>query len=142
MSTDDIFDTILGNIEVIRTAPPGEYEAVVVGSKRVSNPNNGNKGMEVEFKLLAATGSQDLDGVDLSAEKVRETFWVTPKSARIVRDNLKALAPDITDDVSLGEAFDRLTGRRVYLDLEQMTQDRKGNPLRFPRLNVRAYRAA
>ena len=141
-NTEDIFDTILGDIEIIRSAPNGEYEAVVAGTKRVSNPATGNKGVEVEFKLLAGTSGQDLNGVDLSAEKVRETFWVTPKSARIVRDTIKQLAPDVPDSVSLGEAFDRLVGRRVMVNLEQITQDRQGNPLRFPRLNVKSYRAA
>ena len=142
MSNEDIFDTILGDIEVVRSAPNGQYEAVIKGHKQVKNPNSGNNGMEVDFTLLSPLSGQDMNGVDLSAERVSETFWVTPKSARIVRDSIKRIAPDLADDISLREAFEHLVGRRVILDLEQQTEDRKGNALRFPRLNVKSFKAA
>lgn len=142
MATADIFDTVLGDIPEPKYAPDGKYRALIREVKAAENPNTGNKGRELDFRLLEALSGQDTTGVELSEERVRDTIWVTEKSAFIARETVQKMAPDLLPTVPLKEAFEQLRGREVVIHLKKITTDRTGKPLRFPRLQVDGYEAA
>ena len=140
--TNDIFDVVLGDIQVRRTAPSGKYLAMITEVKEANNPNNGNKGRELHLRLLEAQSGQDLTDVDLTNEQVRDTIWVTAKSQTIARETIQRIAPDTPENMSMREAFENLRGRNVVIHADLITKNMKGEPLRFPRLQVKAYEAA
>ncbi len=140
--TQDVFDTLLGDIQTIKSAPDGTYRALIVDVKEANNPNNGNKGRELHFRLLTPLSGQDMSSVSLQDERVRDTVWVTPKSLNVVRDTvISKIAPDLPATLPIKEAFELLKGRECTITLELETKDRQGNILRFPRHKVKAYAA-
>lgn len=142
MSTADIFDTVLGDIPEPQYAPDGKYRALVTDVKVAENPKNGNRGRELAFRLLEPLSGQDVTGVNLAEERVRDTIWVTDKSSFIARETVQKMAPDITPATKLSEAFEQLRGREVVIHIKKVTTDRNGAALRFPRIQVAGYEAA
>lgn len=140
--TSDVFDTLLGDIQTIKPAPEGTYRVLITDVKEANNPNNGNRGRELHFRLLTPLSGQDMTNVSLQDERVRDTVWVTPKSTSVVRDTvIGKIAPDLPLTLPLREAFELLKGRECTVTLKLETKDRAGAVLRFPRHKVEAYAA-
>lgn len=137
-----IFDEVILNTDTdkpaFRQAPVGDY-LVTVRSARKTKANSGTEGIAMEFTMQEAlTPDLDMDGVDLSRCRLRNTVWVTDKSLDIARRTLARISPE-TVGKSFTDALDILPGSEVVVKLKHQTEDRDGKPLNIPYLEVDGF---
>jgi hypothetical protein len=137
----DLFDTVVSNTAAerpaFRQAPAGDY-LVIVRSAKVVKANSGTQGIELEFTLVDAMHNADMDGVDMSKCRLRDTQWVTDKTLGYVQERLARISPDTVGN-TLRDALDILPGNEVVVSLSHETANRDGTPLNTPRLKVERY---
>jgi hypothetical protein len=137
----DLFDTVVSNTAserpAFRQAPAGDYLAIVRSAK-VVKANSGTQGIELEFTLVDAMHNGDMDGVDMSKCRLRDTQWVTDKTLGYVQERLARISPDTVGN-TLRDALDILPGNEVVVSLSHETANRDGTPLNIPRLKVERY---
>ena len=137
----DLFDTIVANTAAerpaFRQAPPGDY-LVVVRSAKIVKANSGTQGIELEFTMVDAMHDGDMDGVDMSKCRLRDTQWVTDKTLGYVQERLSRISPDTVGN-TLRDALDILPGNETVVTLSHETANRDGTPLNIPRLKVERY---
>jgi hypothetical protein len=142
---NDLFDTVIldeGDLErpAFRQAPPGDYLVMVRDAKRVK-ARTGTEGIELNFTIVEALNVDgDMDGVDLSRCRLRNTIYVTANNVDISRSTIRRIMPELTGkEWSFATVIDDLPGAEVVVQLSHITEDRDGNPLRTPRLEVEKY---
>lgn len=137
----DLFDTVVSNTAAerpaFRQAPVGDYLVVIKAAKAVK-ANSGTQGIELDFTLREAMGSQDLDGVDLAKCRLRDTQWVTEGTLPFVQERLARINPETVGN-SIRDSLDILPGSEVVVSVEHETQNRDGTVLNTPRLTVKRY---
>ncbi len=136
-----LFDEVISNSAAerpaFRQAPPGDYLVAVRGAK-VVKANSGTEGIELEFTLREAMHNEDMEGVDLSKCRLRDTLWVTDKTLDNVKTKLARINSD-TQGGTLRDALDVLPGSEVVVRLSHETHRRDGTPLNTPQLKVEGY---
>jgi hypothetical protein len=137
----DLFDTVVAitatERPAFRQAPPGDY-LVVVRSAKIVKANSGTQGIELEFTILEAMHNGDMEGVDLSKCRLRDTQWVTDKTLGFVQERLARIAPEMLGN-TLRDALDILPGNEAVVKLSHETTNRDGTPLNTPRLKIESY---
>ena len=137
----DLFDTVVANTSAerpaFRQAPPGDY-LVVSRSAKIVKANSGTQGIELDYTILEAMHNGDMEGVDLSKCRLRDTQWVTDKTLGYVQERLSRISPDTVGN-TLRDALDILPGNEVVVTLSHETANRDGTPLNIPRLKVERY---
>jgi hypothetical protein len=142
---NDLFDAVIldeGELErpAFRQAPAGDYRVMVRSAKRVK-ARTGTEGIELDLTLVEPlNGDADMEGVDLSRCRLRNTIWVTANNVEISRSILRRIMPELVGkEWSFATVIDDLPGAEVVVQLSHTTEDRDGNPLRTPRLEVDKY---
>ena len=135
----DLFDTVISATEserpAFRQAPEGDY-LVVVSEAREVTANSGTKGIEMKFTMLENLDpAADMEGVDLSKARLRNTQWVTEKTVDYVQERLGRISPE-TKGQTFREALDILPGSEVVVRVKHITEGRDGKTLRTPWLEV------
>ena len=137
----DLFDTVVAitatERPAFRQAPPRDY-LVVVRSAKIVKANSGTQGIELEFTILEAMHNGDMEGVDLSKCRLRDTQWVTDKTLGFVQERLARIAPEMLGN-TLRDALDILPGNEAVVKLSHETTNRDGTPLNTPRLKIESY---
>ncbi len=141
--SDSLFDSVIsaGNdVErpAFRQAPPGEY-LVKVRSAKNKTASTGTRGIEIDFTLMEVMHTDgDMDGVDLKRCRLTDRIWVSENSVEIARQRLARIAPDLVGK-PFSAAAEELPGAECVVRLKHVTEDRNGETLRIPRLEVAAY---
>lgn len=135
----DLFNTVISantsERPAFRQAPEGDY-LVVVSQAREVTANSGTKGIEMTFTMLENLDpAADMEGVDLSKTRLRNTQWVSEKTVEYVQERLARIAPE-TVGQTFRDALDILPGAEVVARVKHVTQDRQGQTLRTPWLEV------
>lgn len=137
----DLFDTVVSETAserpAFRQAPAGDY-LVIVRSAKIVKANSGTQGIELEFTLVDPMHDNDMDGVDLSKCRLRDTQWVTDKTLGYVQERLSRITTEVVGE-TLRDALDMLPGNEVVVSLSHETANRDGTPLNTPRLKVERY---
>lgn len=134
-----LFDEVIENTEsdrpAFRQAPEGNYLVTVRQARKVS-AKTGTEGIELQFTMQENLDpSADMDGVDLSRCRLRETIWVSEKSIDIARRTLARISPE-TVGKTFTDALDILPGVELVAEVKHITEDRNGQPLNIPYLEV------
>ncbi len=135
----DLFSTIISANEserpAFRQAPEGDYLVVVQQAREVT-ANSGTKGIEMTFTMLENLDpAADMEGVDLTKARLRNTQWVSEKTVEYVQERLARIAPETVGN-TFRDALDILPGAEVVVRVKHITQDRQGKALRTPWLEV------
>lgn len=137
----DLFDTVVSNTAAerpaFRQAPAGDY-LVIVRSAKIVKANSGTQGIELEYTMVDPLHNNDMEGVDLSKCRLRDTQWVTDKTLGYVQERLARISADTVGN-TLRDALDILPGNEVVVSLSHETANRDGTPLNTPRLKVERY---
>lgn len=137
----DLFDTVVSNTAAerpaFRQAPAGDY-LVIVRSAKIVKANSGTQGIELEYTMVDPLHNNDMEGVDLSKCRLRDTQWVTDKTLGYVQERLARISADTVGN-TLRDALDILPGNEVVVSLSHETANRDGTPLNIPRLKVERY---
>jgi hypothetical protein len=137
----ELFDQIIDNAgaerPAFRQAPVGDYLVVVREAKEVK-ANSGTRGIELNFTLLEYLGDGDMDGVDLSKCRARDTLWISEKSVEFAKEKMARITPEVVG-ISFRDSLDVLPGNEVVVRVSHETENRDGTPLRTPRLKVDRY---
>jgi hypothetical protein len=137
----DLFDTVVAETNAerpaFRQAPPGDY-LVTVRAAKIVKANSGTQGIELEYTITEAMHDNDMDGVDLSKCRLRDTQWVTDKTLGYVQERLSRITTEVVGE-TLRDALDMLPGNDVVVNLSHETANRDGTPLNIPRLKVERY---
>lgn len=138
----DLFEKVIESAQAetpsYRQAPVGPYLCVVREAKEVK-AQSGNKGIELTFTLLEALDSEaDMEGVDLSKARLKDTLWVTEKNLPYVQEKISRLSPEAVGQ-TFRDALDILPGSEVVLTIGHITEDKDGKPIRTPWLKVDRY---
>lgn len=137
----DLFDAVVSNTAAerpaFRQAPPGDYR-VTVRSAKIVKANSGTQGIELEFTINEAMHDGDMEGVELSKCRLRNTEWLTEKTLPYVQERFARIAPETVGN-TLRDALDILPGNEVVVTLSHETQNRDGTALNTPRLKVERY---
>lgn len=138
----DLFDTVVSATDAerpaFRQAPEGPYLCTVAQAKQVT-AGTGNKGIELTFTMQEALDpSVDMDGVTLSKCRLRDTQWVTENTIPYVVERLARIAPE-TVGKTFREALDILPGAEVVVIVKHITENKAGETLKTPWLEVSRY---
>lgn len=136
----DLFDTVISATEserpAFRQAPEGDYLVVVSQAREVTSAQKGTKGIELTFTMLENLDADaDMEGVDLSKCRLRNTQWVTENTVQYVQERLSRIAPE-TAGHTFRDSLDILPGAEVVVRVKHITQDRSGKTLRTPWLDA------
>lgn len=136
-----LFDSVIENTESdkppFRQAPEGHYLVTVRQARKVK-ANSGTEGIELQFTMQENLDDADMDGVDLSRCRLRNTIWVSEKSIDIARRTLSRIAPE-TVGQTFTDALDTLPGAEAVVNVTHITEDRNGKALNIPYLEVKGY---
>lgn len=144
----DIFDMTIepgdDSADSRRPCPDGKFLAIVTSVEKAENPNNGNQGLEIKLALREALGGQDMTGVNIERVPVKNTVWVTERSRNVARDRVfyNIMPEERGKALNVKQFAEDAIGRSVIVNLQATTEDRQGNPLKFPRLDVTSYEPA
>lgn len=137
----DMFDSIIENSAserpAFRQAPVGDYLVVVREAKAIKAAS-GTGGIELNFTMLEYFGDADMDGVDLGRCRLRDTLWVSEKSAEFAKEKMVRITSEVVG-LSFRDALDVLPGNEVVVRISHETENRDGTPLKTPRLKVERY---
>ena len=140
-----LFDTVIVDDTTerpaYRQAPPGDYLAMVRSAKRVV-AQTGTEGLELQLTLVEVMKTDgDMEGVELSKARLRDTIWVTENNVQISRDTILRIMPSLRGTPwSFTSIIDELPGAEVIVQVKHVTHDRRtGDELRTPRLEVAKY---
>lgn len=134
-----LFDEVIEHTESdkppFRQAPVGNYLVTVRQARKVK-ANSGTEGIELQYTMQEALDPDaDMEGVDLSRCRLRQTVWISEKSLDIARRTLARIAPE-TVGQTFTDALDILPGAEVVVTVKHITEDRAGQPLNIPYLEV------
>ncbi len=141
--SDSLFDSIVTagddvSRPAFRQAPPGEY-LVRVRSAKNKTASTGTKGIEIEFTLLDVMHTTgDMEGVDLKRCRLTDRIWVSEKSFEIARQNVVRINPAVVG-MPFNQIAEELPGSEVVVKLKHVTENRDGETLNIPRLEVQSY---
>ena len=136
----DLFNSVINaaaDRPAFRQAPVGNYLCIVSSVRKVK-AGTGTEGLEFQFTMTENLDGADLDGVDLSKCRLRDTQWVTEKTMPYVIERLGRIAPEAVG-MSINDAMDILPGSEVVLTVGHQTEDREGKTLKTPWLQVDRY---
>ncbi len=135
---DEVISVTDSDKPAFRQAPEGNYLATVRAARKVK-ANSGTEGIELQFTMQEnLDAGADMDGVDLSRCRLRDTVWVSEKSVDIARRTLSRIAPE-TVGHTFTDALDMLPGAEVVVQVKHQTTDRNGTPRNIPYLEVKGY---
>ena len=136
-----LFDVVISETAserpAFRQAPAGDY-LVIVRSAKIVKANSGTQGIELEYTMVDPMHNNDMEGVDLSKCRLRDTQWVTDKTLGYVQERLSRITTEVVGE-TLRDALDMLPGNEVVVSLSHETANRDGTPLNTPRLKVERY---
>jgi hypothetical protein len=137
-----LFDTVItasdSEAPAFRQAPEGNYLVTVRSAKKVV-ANSGTEGIELQFTMMEnLDDGADMEGVDLSKTRLRNTLWVTENTVERVRRDLARISPETAGE-TFTAALDILPGSEVVVRVKHITEDRQGKALRTPWLDVSSY---
>lgn len=139
--SEDLFDTIISNNTserpAFRQAPEGDY-LVTVREAKIITAGTGTKGIEMTFTIQENLNGADLEGVELSKCRLRDTQYVTDKTAEYVVERLGRINPE-TVGQTIRDSLDLLPGSEVVVKIKHVTHNRQGEELRTPWLEVSGY---
>ncbi len=137
-----LFDDVISNTESdkppFRQAPEDDYLVTVRAAKKVK-ASTGTEGIELTFTMQENLSNfGDMEGVDLSKCRLRDTKWVTEKTKEYVARDLARITPE-TVGQTFTDALDILPGAEVVVRVKHQTHNRNGEELRTPYLEVASY---
>lgn len=138
----DLFNTVISATDserpAFRQAPEGDYLVTVAAAREVK-ANSGNKGIEITFTMVENLDpAADMEGVDLSKARLRDTQWVTDRTVEYVQQRLTRINPETAGN-TFRDALDILPGSECVVRVKHITEDRQGKALRTPWLEVDRY---
>ncbi len=138
----DLFDIVIDSSgaerPAFRQAPVGDYVVVVREARKVT-ANTGSTGIELQFTMSEYLGDEAaMEGVDLAKCRLRDTLWVTEKTADFTKEKLMRITPEV-QGLSFTDALDVLPGQEVVVKVKHITHNRQGEELKTPWLEVAGY---
>lgn len=139
----DLFNTVISATDserpAFRQAPEGDYLVTVSAAREVTSSKKGTKGIELTFTMQEnLDDGADMEGVDLSKCRLRDTQWITENTVEYVQQRLSRIAPE-TVGQTFRDSLDILPGAEVVVRVKHITEGRDGKTLRTPWLEVDRY---